>query len=367
MSETHFIIADMVDDKAKMAFSSLIHALFELDSYAVARFVSKDNKHPVLLILAPSIEADFECLLDCELPFAEDIRGYKFPPLDRIITVAGKTIHKHRNLPEPKLQQAMDELVDSMDLSAFGKDDDGKPAEYASIDDTFSPVLHYVNQAIRHHAIHPKDPLPQPYDILTKYMRPPSELLDAAKPSLDAVMHAGNVKRVPAKPKFRGRGGGKREAEKPLSGLDVDELLRPTGGAGGRPGVNISRENAIPEFKQLLQTTEEESDIFEAVTQMQTHVEGYVAGSVGDSGYGRAIEAMRVVREEMLDLEYAGVWNRMLRELKAKLLDGKLGGDRKEFWWKVKVTRLGLITKEQRADSDVSTEEAQAFWSTKAT
>lgn len=49
--------------------------------YAVARFVAKEHKSPNMLLLQPMIEAGFECLYDIELPFSEDIRSYKFPPL----------------------------------------------------------------------------------------------------------------------------------------------------------------------------------------------------------------------------------------------------------------------------------------------
>ena len=125
MSVTNVIIAQKTNPKAILGLSSLIHALFELESYAVARLVSRDGKDPLLVLLAPSIEKDYECLLDVQLPFAEDIRSYKFPPLDRVITVSGKIITEHRNLPTNELKSAMSDYVDQMDLSTFGKDDDG--------------------------------------------------------------------------------------------------------------------------------------------------------------------------------------------------------------------------------------------------
>lgn len=118
-------IAESVNDKARMAMSSLIHALHELDSYAVARFVGKDGKDPQILLLAPSIEPDLEALIDVPLPFAEDLRTYRFPPLDRVITTSGATLMKHRNLPSDDLVDAMSDYVDSMDLSTFDKDEDG--------------------------------------------------------------------------------------------------------------------------------------------------------------------------------------------------------------------------------------------------
>lgn len=125
MGRSHVTIAQKLNEKASMALSSFIHSLYELDSYAVARLVAKDGKAPVVLLLAPSIEPDYECLLDVELPFAEDVRNYKFPPLDKVVTISGKVLTEHRNLPSKQLQKAISDYVDHMDLSTFGKDEEG--------------------------------------------------------------------------------------------------------------------------------------------------------------------------------------------------------------------------------------------------
>jgi ATP-dependent DNA helicase 2 subunit 2 len=125
MSRSNIIVASRSDPQAILALSSFIHALYELESYAVARLVVKHGKSPVIVILAPSIEPQYECLIELELPFAEDLRSYRFPPLDRIVTVSGKLIAEHRNLPKDDLMTAMSDYVDHMDLSELGRDDDG--------------------------------------------------------------------------------------------------------------------------------------------------------------------------------------------------------------------------------------------------
>ena len=117
MSTSNVIVGSSANPKAGMALSSLIHALNELESYAVARFVRTDGQGPKLLLLDPLIEPNFEAFIDVELPFAEDVRTYRFPPLDRVETVGGKIVKEHSRLPDDKLQAAMDDLVDSMDLS----------------------------------------------------------------------------------------------------------------------------------------------------------------------------------------------------------------------------------------------------------
>jgi ATP-dependent DNA helicase 2 subunit 2 len=125
MGEVCITYARKFDAKSELALSSLIWALLELESYAIARLVTKDGKDPQLMLLAPHIEPDLECLYDVPLPFAEDVRSYQFPPLDRVITVSGQTLTKHRFLPSDELNEAMSDYVDAMDLSTYGIDDEG--------------------------------------------------------------------------------------------------------------------------------------------------------------------------------------------------------------------------------------------------
>ena len=195
MSSTNVIIAQRTNNKAILALSSVIHALFELESYAIARLVPKSGKPPVLLLLAPSIEVDNECLLDVQIPFAEDVRSYRFPPLDRVVTVSGKILKEHRNLPSDELCSAMDEYIDSLDLSTFAKDDEGKPTEYMAMTDTYSPVLHRIDQAIRWRAVHPTEPVPPPYDVLTRYSKIPEELRATSKSQLAKLIDVADVKK----------------------------------------------------------------------------------------------------------------------------------------------------------------------------
>lgn len=125
LGETCVTVARPIDAKSKMALSALVHALYELEFCAVARFVQKDGKDPVILALRPSVEPDLVCLYDVQLPFAEDARLYRFPPLDKVVTITGKTLTEHRFLPDEKLKRAMSEFVDAMDISQFDTDEEG--------------------------------------------------------------------------------------------------------------------------------------------------------------------------------------------------------------------------------------------------
>lgn len=357
MSRTNYIVPQKANQQAQLALSSFIHALFEGGLYAVARLVTKENKPPVVILLAPRIEPDFECLIDVELPFEEDMRRYKFPPLDRKLTVSGKVITEHKDLPNADLTAAMDAYVDAMDLSTFAEDEDGEPDEYAKPEDTYAPLVHRINHIIRWRATHP-DPtlaIPGPPEILKKYSAPPAELIERTHSTLESLKAAADVKKVP--PKVKGRGKRNRaEREKPISGLDVDALL------GNPTQVKIDPANLVPSFKQALAVTDDLAAIQSAADAMAKEIRSLVKNSVGESAYGRALEALRVMRDELTELEEPEMYNNFVREFKKELLEDALNGDRREMWWRLRGSRYGLIDQKRSLVSDVTEKEADEFY-----
>ncbi len=361
MGRSALTVAKRHDEKNTMALSSLIHALYELESYAVARLVRKTNAEPRIVLLAPNIEPDFECLYDVELPFAEDIRSYRFPPLDRVVTVSGKVLTVHRNLPSGALRDAMDAYVDSMDLSTLGKDDEGGETEYAPLDETYSPMLHRINQVIKHRAVYPQADPPKIYDVLTRYSKPPDELVRAAHKPLQAVIEAGEVKRVP--PKARGKRYGKKGREdKPLSELDIGALLAAD---PERKSSRIDPNNAIPMFKQIMQDLDQEEIFEDAVKQLGRIICDYIRQSTGSSKYGEAVAAISVMREELLAHERPAKYNDFMKKLKSKMKAEELGGPRWDMWHEIRSARLGLIQEKEDPSSSVDEDEARTFmrWS----
>jgi ATP-dependent DNA helicase 2 subunit 2 len=314
--------------------------------------VKKDMAEPLLKILSPEVKPDYECLIENELPFAEDVRSYRFPPLDKIVTVSGNVLTQHRNLPSNNLQSAMSTFVDKMDLSTLGTDENGEPAEYMAMDETFSPLFHRIEQAKRWRAVHPKDPIPTIPEVLTKYSKPPDELQDNVQSALQRLIKAAEVKKVPPKVKGRKRN---REMDKPLSGLNVEDLFKK------EKRTKIDPENSIPEFKQALAITDSLDAVKDSMKQMTAIVEDQIRHSFGDSTYDRAVEELGVMRQEMIDLEEPDLYNEMLRELKRKIMAEELGGNRKEMWWFVRKSRVGLIDRKASQVSNVTEEEASAF------
>ncbi|OTA60441.1 SPOC domain-like protein [Hypoxylon sp. EC38] len=363
MGEACQTVPQKFNEAAALKLSSFIHSLQELGSYAVARIVTKDGKEPALILLAPHIEPEFECLYDVPLPFAEDVRNYQFPPLDKVITVTGNIKYEdHRLLPSKELSEAMDDYVDAMDISTWAKDEEGqvyRTQEYAAVEDVFCPPLHRINQVVRHRAIYPDQPLPPVAPILLKYSNPPDDLVIKAKTKLEDLIEEARVKKVPPKAKGRREKGHKPE---PISGLDVDALLSQP----QNKRKKIDPENVIPSFKQMVEYADEEHEIEDAAKQMGAITRSLITNSLGDSGYDRAVENIGALRDMMEKMEMPALYNSFLRDLKKRLLSGELGGDRRELWWQMRGARatLGLIDKSVFEHSDVTTEEASEVCAT---
>ena len=69
------------------------------------------------------------------------------------------------------------------------------PTEYMPIEETYSPILHRINQGIRRRATHPTEPVAPPADILIKYSHPPPKLVSKAASELNTLIEVASVKK----------------------------------------------------------------------------------------------------------------------------------------------------------------------------
>lgn len=260
------------------------------------------------------------------------------------------------------------------------------PAEYAALEDLYSPIIHRVNQAVRARAVAQDGKIAAVPEILKKYAEPPEMLIKQARPQIDTLKKVASLKKgmildcammekthtdtsaVPPKAQSKY----KRGAAKPASGRAVEapidplEMLR----AGedevarlkqGKP--KIDKDNSIPKFKQLIQRLEEVDDdrgIEEATKAMGDVVRSLIKESMGDKNYDRATENVGVLREACIGLEVPDLYNKFLRDLKKETLADELGAGRKEMWGKLRLTgKLGLITKSESEVSNITEDEAK--------
>ena len=72
MGESHITVPAVHNDKAKMAISSLVRALHETESYAVARLVTKNDKDPQIVLMAPLIEPELDAVEEANIFEADE-------------------------------------------------------------------------------------------------------------------------------------------------------------------------------------------------------------------------------------------------------------------------------------------------------
>jgi ATP-dependent DNA helicase 2 subunit 2 len=58
-------------------------------------------------------------------------------------------------------------------------------------------MLHRINQVIKHRAVFPEANAPSPAEILIRFSKPLSDLVEQSQPKLDRLVNAVDVKRVP--------------------------------------------------------------------------------------------------------------------------------------------------------------------------
>ena len=155
-------------------------------------------------------------------------------------------------------------------------------------------------------------------------------------------------------PKVQGRRRNRNEV-KPLSGLNVEALL-----GGDQKKAKVSAQNAIPDFKRLLDSAESIDALRDAAQQLGKIIEGRIKDSFGNIAYARALDEIKTLREEMTEMEEPALFNDFARQLKRKLLAEELGGNRKDFWWEFRKSKLGLVDKKATETSDATEEDAKS-------
>ncbi|KAK7203281.1 SPOC like C-terminal domain-containing protein [Myxozyma melibiosi] len=260
MSPSSFIVATENDPAVSaLALSSLIHAMKKSGLYAIARFVPRSGD-PRMVALVPDIDIvdgqrKFEGLVQTELPFAEDVRDYRFSSLKTVRTIKGKVLTKHHRLPTDEMVDAMRQYVKAMDISRLA---DGLPAaeedpegqEYVAPGKQYNPVNARIQRAILDRAIDPKAPIPKLSESLVEDSQPPPYLVDAVSDIARHLIEVLNVKKVEKRESLKAKDHGEGVKRKAAE-LDLEALLE-----GSRKRSRVEEERfdivrAIGEWNKL--------------------------------------------------------------------------------------------------------------------
>ncbi|TIB91063.1 SPOC domain-like protein [Wallemia mellicola] len=225
IGEPSFIYADQSDGSSGLALSSFINALDKNGLIALVRYARTKDEKPYLGLCLPIINGQTEYLQYLRIPFADQMRNYSFPSLERVVTKSGEPLQNHKYLPTDKMCLAMDNFVNSMDLH----DTDDKRTWF-DINTSYTPAHHRIYQAVIHGASTGsiiKDELQDAHPELKKYLEPPSF---AQKRSIDALENCKNefnLTKPTPKAKYHRRHS--KEDVREAQEINIDDLL------GGKP------------------------------------------------------------------------------------------------------------------------------------
>ena len=138
-----------------------------------------------------------------------------------------------------------------------------------------------------------------------------------------------------------------------MSGLNIKELL-----STRRKKNEIAKENAIPEFKQMIENAEKDEDIVRATSHMAKLVRQNLQSSTGNANDEVVFSHMRAFRDEMVDIDMPEIYNDFCKDLKKRIFNEEFG-DQRNFWAAFKFQKLGLIR--GTGDSEVTEQEAADF------
>ncbi|KAK9459428.1 SPOC like C-terminal domain-containing protein [Lipomyces oligophaga] len=283
MSETAYIVASSKSEEAQIALSSFIRAMREQGLAAIARYVSKVDNPPVMVLLFPDpeiLDTERDILLEVEVPFAEDVRSYKFPSLSLIKTTHGKILTQHHHLPTTDMVANMRAFVNAMDISSLTEsglpsDQPNNGREFAAPGQLFDPINAAINRAIIQRGLNPDSSIDNVISVepgkeyslapLLRQTRPPKKLVDLASDLADHLVDSLNVQKVSKyatnKRKFRQAGIEELQSSARTDKHDLKMLLN-----SGNKRLKLDR---IDQAKELDQADKIDLDTFDLKSEIR--------------------------------------------------------------------------------------------------
>jgi len=355
------------DDRAGVAFASLVIALEELGQCAVVRYVYQKNRNPRLGVMIPHRKkhGGDPVLYYSHLPFFEDIREYEFDKLGR----------KAKDVPNDAQKACVDRLMESMDLMTALTDEEGGIAREAlRPKDVFNPALQRFYQTLMRRALHPDAPIAEIDSVVLRYIEPDSELLERARDPLTEFTTLFPLKITAEREKTLNKkrqlnellelrvareqdlAAKRQKFDQALNGHDdlgLDSMMHRTSRVR-----SVGSTDPINDFRTMIDNRAEDL-VEEAIKGMSSVVMEMLDHSFKGSYFDKAYECLKAMREASIQQVESALFNESMREIKAKC---ERKSNLKEFWQSLKKRNLTLISSdESNDDNDPSPEECAKF------
>uniref|UniRef100_A0A8D8EZW7 X-ray repair cross-complementing protein 5 n=1 Tax=Culex pipiens TaxID=7175 RepID=A0A8D8EZW7_CULPI len=344
---THVVVAkkDCAASEAKL--TALIKAMLELDVVMIATKVYRRDTKPKIQALLPTFRRRFPCLTMLELVFQEEVALLKFPPL-----------LSNRHKPTDAQYEAVDKLIDAMDLMD-GLDDETGSKEAFALHKTLNPIHQHMYRTVAHRAIHPKAPLPAMDEELRQLVDVPPKIRERSKEALEDIKNLFPLKELKvnarlkwlqktAKINVQSDGEAAGSSSQPNDASANEDL------DDHRTVVEVGTVTPAEDFALLLKRGEKFATV---CTQIQNVISDLVFKSM-TTQYEKVAMAIMIFREEAKLLgPYR--FNEWIGEFKKSLLSR----NKQEFWERVVVQeRFGLIGAAESEMSTITANEVEEFY-----
>ncbi|XP_053663414.1 X-ray repair cross-complementing protein 5-like [Anopheles marshallii] len=329
--------------------AALVKAMHELSVVMIATKVYRKDNKPRLNVLLPTYRHEIPCLVMMELIFKDELCCLKFPPL-----------LKSKPVPTDEQYEAIDKLIDSMNLMDAIDDSNGESREAFALHNTYNPTLQHVYQAVAHRALHPKQPLPPVDTTLQELFEVPKKVATRSKPALDDVKRLFDLKEIKqnTRTEWLQRMAKIKLADDAASTVSTIDsgILMDDDDADRRMVVSVGSVTPAEDFALLLRRGEKFATV---ATQLQNILFELLFMSMRPPG-DKVVLALMVYRSEAQTLgPYR--YNEWVTEFKDMLLTRR----KEEFWEQIIVgKRLGLIDSQESEMSTISLEQAENFYKT---
>ncbi|XP_048342262.1 X-ray repair cross-complementing protein 5 isoform X3 [Sphaerodactylus townsendi] len=339
------VFAAKDDEAAAVAFSALIHALDELDTVAIVRYVYDRRSNPQVGVAFPLIKDQYECLVYVQFPYMEDLRQYMFSSLK----------NNKKCTPTEDQLCAVDSLIDSMNL-VYEDEREEAMEDIFKTSKLPNPQFQRLFQCLHHKAFHPDAPLPPIEKYLKDMLETPQEVMEKCQAplqklkSLFPLKDVGKIKeQKTAQSIFKSEDGPDAKKAK----IEDDEGDFNIGNLAEGNITSVGSVNPTENFRVLVR--QKNANFQEVSQQLINHIYQFLENR--ELYYMKTISCIKVFREEAVKLSQVQHFNDFLEALKKRVEDKNLT----DFWEIIIQDDISLITNEEAEGSSVTVEDAKKF------
>ncbi|XP_055681536.1 X-ray repair cross-complementing protein 5 [Lutzomyia longipalpis] len=321
-------------------FTSLVLAMKNLGVTMIARRVYNARSKPKIVALIPTEKKNIPFLTMLDLPFGDGVVDFHF-----------NTFNDKKTEPSPEQYDAVDKLIDAMDLMEASEDG----LEAFSTRNTLNIAAQFTYRTLAARALHPTQPLPTFSEDLKEQVTVPKKIRSQAQEAAQVVKNAFEL--IP-KPQTR-KDMWIKKLFKPVT--DPDEPAEQLEDAPAVLNVvetdivEVGTVTPAEDFAFLMHRGEKFSTI---CGQIQNVISSLVF-SAAILQREKVFKAIFAFREGAMHLDAAYSYNDWITAFRERLIERKKG----DMWEDIVVKeRLGLISRAEHSGSTVTEDEAKAFY-----